>query len=108
MGRGTWMGVMEGSFQYLNSRRKHVRVPYPCQLEYRLESQPSQKLNAYVVNLSLEGVCLLLPGKLSVGQEITVDSSILPFLRSTCRVRWAKENSDGNYMSGLEFCLPSK
>lgn len=102
------MSENEDSFQYLNNRRKHVRVPYPCQLGYRLESQAFQELKAYVVNLSLEGVCLLLPGKLSIGEKITIDSSIFPFLRSTCRVRWLREEGRGNYMAGLEFCLPTR
>jgi c-di-GMP-binding flagellar brake protein YcgR len=98
---------MEGPFQYLNNRRRHVRVPYPCELEYCLESPPSEKIKAYTINISSGGLCLYLPCKLSVGQEITLDSNILPFLCETARVCWIKETGDNHYMAGLEF-LPAE
>lgn len=102
------MGEPEGTFQYLSNRRRHIRIPYPCQLEYCLEPPPSEKLKAYVVNISSGGLCVYLPSKLSVGQEITIDSDILPVLCETCRVCWVRETGDGNYMVGIEFCSPSK
>lgn len=99
---------MTEPFQYLNNKRKSIRVCYPCELEYCPASDPLDRNKAYTINISSGGMCLYLYRELSVGQEIEINSNVLPFFCETARVRWVKETAEGNYTVGLEFCIPSK
>jgi c-di-GMP-binding flagellar brake protein YcgR len=90
---------------YLGNRRKNIRVLYPCELEYSLESETLQREKARTVDISSGGMSLYLPNQLLVGQQIRIYGNALPFSCEAAKVRWVKETSDGNYIAGLEFCF---
>ncbi len=85
-------------------KRIHARYAYSSTLDYSVgQVQVSRK--AITVNMSFSGLCLYLYEPLAVGEQITIQNSVLPLPHKEATVKWIQEGAMvGIYKAGVEFC----
>ena len=85
-------------------RRKNERHEFyeETKIEYALDIASNETFEADVINVSAEGLSLLITERIEVGQEIILkDGMYIPF--QGARVEWIEESGEGQYRIGLIF-----
>jgi hypothetical protein len=88
-------------------QRQEERYSFSETIEYSLDPFSDDEIfKGIVINITKDGICLLITNPLNEGQEITIKSTI-PVSSQTAVVHWIEKKDKDYYKVGLVFTKSS-